>query len=292
MASLRDIRTRINGVDATRQITRAMQLVATSKMFKAQDAVRRSQAYADAIRRMVGGLSAADPDLVGAHPLMRPADPSGRTALVAFTTNRGLVGALNTNVARVALERARELASAHAESDRALIAIGRVGVRMLGGSLPTHAQFTDFPDQPGADDVRALATLLVDGYANSEFDAVEIVYPRFVNTVSQTPVAERLFPLSELQEGAAGHNLQYIYEPSRSDTLDALLPRFVESRILQIALNAAASEHSARMVAMRNATENANELIDSLTLTYNRQRQGAITSEMIDIASGANAQAS
>ena len=292
MASLRDIRTRINGVDATRQITRAMQLVATSKMFKAQEAVRRSQAYADALRRMVGGLAAADPDLVGAHPLMRPADPSGRTALVAFTTNRGLVGALNTNVARETLERARDIAAEHADSDRALVAIGRVGVRMLSGSLPTHAQFTEFPDQPGADDVRALATMLVDGYANAEFGAVEIIYPQFVNTVSQAPVTERLFPLSELAEGAAAHKLQYIYEPSRSATLDELLPRFVQSRLLQIALNAAASEHSARMVAMRNATENANELIDSLTLTYNRQRQGAITSEMIDIASGANAQAS
>ena len=292
MASLRDIRTRINGVDATRQITRAMQLVATSKMFKAQEAVRRSQAYADALRRMVAGLAATDPDLVGSHPLMRPTDPAGRSALVAFTTNRGLVGALNSNVARATLERARDLASEHPDSERSLIAIGRVGVRMLGGTLPTLAQFTDFPDQPGADDVRALAGILVEGYANSEFGTVEIVYPRFVNTVSQAAVTERLFPLTELQQGVDAHQREYIYEPSRAATLDALLPRFVESRLLQIALNAAASEHSARMVAMRNATENANELIDSLTLTYNRQRQGAITSEMIDIASGANAQAS
>lgn len=290
MASLRDIRTRINGIDSTRQITRAMQLVATSKMFRAQEAVKRSQAYADALRAVVANLAASDPDLVGAHPLMQPVNPTAPIAIVVFATNRGLVGALNSNLARMALERARALGTNQPGVDRSLIAVGRVGVRMLGGTLPVHAQFTNMPDQPGADDVRSLASILVDGYRSGRFGTVELIYPQFVNTVTQAPIAERLFPLSQLTESAGKGNQQYIYEPSRGHVLDSLLPRFVESRLLQIGLNSAASEHSARMVAMRNATENANDLIDSLTLTYNRQRQGAITSEMIDIASGANAQ--
>ena len=290
MASLRDIRTRINGVDATRQITRAMQLVATSKMFKAQEAVRQSQPYADALRTVVANLAATDPDLVGAHPLMQPPDRSRPTALVTFATNRGLVGGLNTNLARTTLEHARTLRNENSDAEIESVCVGRVGVRMLGGAIPVHAQFTEFPDQPGSDDVSSLARLLVDGYADGRFGAIEMVYPRFVNTVSQFPVIERLFPLTELLEHESRRNLQYIYEPSRAAVLDSLLPRFVQSRLLQVALNAAASEHSSRMVAMRNATENANELIDDLTLTYNRQRQGAITSEMIDIASGANAQ--
>ncbi len=289
MPSARDTRSRIKGVESTRQITRAMQLVATSKMNRAQEAVRATRPYADKISEVLRHLALAIPSEDGLHPLF-VARPEINVALVVLSTNRGLCGALNTNVARRALELTEEVGSSEEETKVSLVGVGKVGVRLLSRALPVVASFTEVPDRPRIIDVLAIARLVVDGFESREFDAVYVVYPDFVNTLTQRPEHVRLLPVTR-PEALETVELRpdYIYEPNAETVLNMLLPRYVEMYLYRLVLETAASEHSARMVAMRNATDNASDLIDELTLDYNRQRQASITNEMIDIAAGANA---
>ncbi len=289
MPSARDTRNRISGVESTRQITRAMQLVATSKMNRAQEAVRAARPYADKISDVLRDLSRAIPGDEGVHPLFEERRPH-KVAVVVLSTNRGLCGALNTNVTRAALELAHAGREANPDAEYSVIGVGRVGVRMLAGTLPIVANFDDVPDRPLIVDVIPIARMLVEVFESHEFDAVDIVYPDFVNTLTQRPEYVRLLPISRPESDEEGEGApDSIYEPSIETVLNMLLPRYVEMYLYRLVLEAAASEHSARMVAMRNATDNATDLIDELTLAYNRQRQAAITNEMIDIAAGANA---
>ena len=289
MPNARETRNRIKGVESTRQITRAMQLVATSKMNRAQDAVRATRPYADKIGEVLRHLAHALPSEDGLHPLFE-ARRERNVALVVLSTNRGLCGALNTNVARRALEFAEEAGDGEEESEISMVGVGKVGIRMLGGSLPVVASFLEVPDRPRITDVTPIARLMVDGFESREFDAVHVVYPEFVNTLTQRPEHVQLLPVKRPEALEAGERRpDYIYEPNAETVLHMLLPRYVEMYLYRLVLETTASEQSARMVAMRNATENASDLIDELTLSYNRQRQASITNEMIDIAAGANA---
>ncbi len=188
------------------------------------------------------------------------------------------------------MEFAHEANSEEEEAEISMVGVGKVGIRMLGRSLPVVASFTELSDRPRITDVMPIARLVVDGFESREFDAVHVVYPDFVNTLTQRPEHVRLLPVTRPEALEAGERRpDYIYEPSAETVLNMLLPRYVEMYLYRLVLETAASEHSARMVAMRNATDNASDLIDELTLDYNRQRQASITNEMIDIAAGANA---
>ena len=288
MPSARDIRLRIRGVESTRQITRAMELVATSRLYRAQQAVLSRRPYAEKLSDVLHSLASSLPPDEGWPPLMEPRIVQNN-ALVVLTTSRGLCGALNTNTVRATLEYIRDLTVL--KINPIIVNVGRVGERMLRGAAPVVASFKDMPERPGILDVLPISRLLIDGFRDREFDAVHIIFPEFVNTLTQRAGRMRLLPVVAPEEEFARRPNDFIYEPDVATVLGSILPRYVEVELYRTVLETAASEHSARMVAMRNATENATDLIDELTMEFNRRRQSTITSEMLDIASGANAQA-
>ena len=282
MASQRDIRRRIGSVKNIKQITRAMQFVAASKLKRAQDATLAARPYSEKLDEVLADLAAVlDGD---DHPLL--ADPTGgKRLIVLITTDRPLSGPLNTNIVRFV---ARDIIDN--PGDVAVITVGRKGrdaMRRTG--VPLEAHFATFGDRPAFADVLPLARLVTDDFLAGTYGRVDIVYSHWVSTLVQRPTALTILPIKAAAdtEGIPGN--QFIFEPSASAVLQQLLPRFVATRIFQAVLEAKASEESSRMVAMKNATENAEELIEDLTLSYNKVRQANITREMIEIASGANA---
>ncbi len=282
MASQRDIRRRIGAVRNIKQITRAMQFVAASKLRRAQDATLSARPYSEKIDEVLADLAA----VLGPedHPLLTQRE-GGKRLLVLITTDRGLAGPLNTNTVRFA---AREITE-HS-GDLAVVTVGRKGRDAMRRShVPLEAHFAGFGDRPAFADVLPLARLLTDDYIAGDFNRIDIVYSRFISTLAQKPVLEQLLPIqpAEDTEGIPGN--QFIFEPNASAVLEQLVPRYVATRLFQAVLEGKASEESSRMVAMKNATENAEELIDDLTLSYNKVRQSNITREMIEIASGARA---
>ena len=283
MANPLELRRRIRSVENTRQITRAMQLVAASRMRRAQAAADAARPYAREVLEMMHQLVAATGDDL-LPPLLR-ARPVERSAYVVMTTNRGLCGALNSNVVRRAME---DIEPVRASAEVSVIVIGRRGRIALARLVPMLAAFTDISDRPTSADIVPIARMVIDGYLAGDFDEVQLVYPEFVNTLTQRPTAVRLLPVV-LPEDTDPRDADVIFEPDPASVLEALVPRFIETELYQSLLELTASEQSARMVAMRAATENASELIDALGLTYNKLRQAKITSEIIDIASGANA---
>ena len=283
MANPLELRRRIRSVENTRQITRAMQLVAASRMRRAQEAADAARPYAREVLEMMHQLVAATGDDL-LPPLLR-ARPVERSAYVVMTTNRGLCGALNSNVVRRAME---DIEPVRASAEVSVIVIGRRGRIALARLVPMLAAFTAISDRPTSADIVPIARMVIDGYLAGDFDEVQLVYPEFVNTLTQRPTAVRLLPVV-LPEDTDPRDADVIFEPDPASVLEALVPRFIETELYQSLLELTASEQSARMVAMRAATENASELIDALGLTYNKLRQAKITSEIIDIASGANA---
>ena len=283
MASQRDIRRRIGAVRNIKQITRAMQFVAASKLKRAQDATLAARPYSDVIDEVLADLatvlSAED------HPLLAEREEGGKRLIVLITTDRGLAGPLNTNTIRFA---AREITGS--KGDLAVVTVGRKGRdAMRRAGVPMEAHFAGFGDRPAFADVIPVARLITDDFLERRFDRVEIIYSRFVTTLTQRAEKITLLPIepSEDTEGIPGN--QFIFEPNAGAVLEQLLPRYVATRLFQAVLESKASEESSRMVAMKNATENAEELIEDLTLSYNKVRQSNITREMIEIASGANA---
>jgi len=282
MASQRDIRRRIGAVRNIKQITRAMQFVAASKLRRAQDATLSSRPYSEKIDEVLADLATV---LGGEdHPLLTR-KPAGKRLMVLVTTDRGLAGPLNTNTVRFA---AREITE-H-QGDLAVVTVGRKGRdAMRRARVPMEAHFAGFGDRPTFADVLPLARLLSEDFLSGEYGRIDVVYSTFISTLAQKPILDQLLPIepSDDTEGIPGN--QFIFEPSAQAVLEQLLPRYVATRLFQAVLEAKASEESSRMVAMKNATENAEELIDDLTLSYNKVRQSNITREMIEIATGARA---
>lgn len=282
MPSLRDIRRRIRSVRNTAQITKAMQMVAASRMRRAQQRVLASRPYADAVQSMLGELSQQRVDPWSVHPLLQ-VRPQRRAGYVVFTSDRGLAGALNSNVLRHAAE---EILGEPAEPE--VVTVGRKGQDFFtrrGRHLA--ATFIGLGERAEYTEVIPVARVIIDAYAAETVDAVHLVYPRFVSTLTQQPTSVQLLPLRSFEEH--GTPLEFIIEPSAEEIMAALLPRYVEVQLYQALLETTASEHSARMVAMRNATENAQDIIEALTLTYNKARQAAITKEIAEISGAAEA---
>ena len=284
MPSVRQIRRRIRSVENTAKITKAMSMIAASKMRRAQEAALRGRPYSDRLRDLLADLSAQpQEDERDLHPLLRRRDISN-VEIVHITPDRGLTGGLNSNVNRAGARFILE------QKGRAsVVAVGRKGRDfMVRYGRDVRAVFADLGDRPSLTDVTPIAHLVIDEYIQQRVDAVYLVYARFVSTTVQRPVVEPLLPVvpAELRpQDAVG----YIYEPDNLSVLSALLPRFVEMQIYHSLLEAVASEQSARMVAMRNATDNANAMVDDLTLLMNKVRQETITTELLDIVGGAAA---
>ncbi len=288
MASLRDIRRRIRSVRNTAQITKAMELVAASRMRRAQQRVLATRPYSEAMNAMINQLGAAGREGAALHPLLQQRAEIRHVGLVMLTTDRGLCGALNTNVIRRGTE---FILSTHEEME--LVTVGRKGQDFMarrGRSI--RATFTQLGDRPDYMAIVPIARVIIDDYEQGRIDAAYILYPKFISTLSQRPEITQILPIAPpAAADGAQRPVEYIYEPDPRAILEELLPRYVEVQIYQAVLETIASEQSARMVAMRAANDNAKELIDGLTLTYNRARQAAITSEVNEIASAANAMA-
>ncbi|MBO9405406.1 MAG: F0F1 ATP synthase subunit gamma [Thermomicrobium sp.] len=284
----REIRRRIRSIKNTAQITRAMEMVAASKMRRAQQAVLAARPYADRIRAMLGDLAAmtSPAEEVRAFPLLQRR-PVKRIQLILVTSDRGLAGALNTNVIRRAVDfMTRERSEPIEHFD--IVAIGRKGRDFLVRyGWPMIAEFTRITDRPSVEAIRPIVELATQDFISGRVDAVFVVYTHFINTLRQEPRVFQLLPIEPPEESGAISD--YIFEPDPATVLEALLPRFLEMQLYRILLEASASEHSARMVAMRNATQNALDLVAELTLTYNKARQAQITREVSEIAAGANA---
>jgi F-type H+-transporting ATPase subunit gamma len=283
MPSQREIRRRIGAVRNIKQITRAMQFVAASKLKRAQDSTLQSRPYADKIDEVLADLAS----VLGEeeHPLLAKRE-GGTRAVVLLTTDRGLAGSLNTNTIRFTAQ----LITDH-EGDLRMITVGRKGhAAMRRARVPIAASFDGFGDRPTFAVVVPLARLLTDDYLAGTYSTIDLVYPRFISTLTQRPVVDRLLPVEPSASADVGiPGRQFIFEPNPDEVLRQLLPRYVATRVFQAVLELTASEQSARMVAMKNATENAQDLIEDLTLTYNKVRQANITREMIEIATGAQA---
>lgn len=289
MPSLKEIRGRISSIRNISQITRAMELVAASRMKRAQDAILAARPYAeelhDALARVTAALSEEVDPLLARRPVQR-------IGLIVMTTDRGLAGALDANTVRAALRYVAQQASGNSIRVEA-ISIGRKGRDQLRrAGVPIAAHFPRLGDRPAFGDVTPIARLVTEDFLAERFDQIAVVYPRFVSTLSQRPEVLTILPVqlpSELSAEDARTNDEYLFEPSPEAVLGRLLPHYVAIDLYRAVLEANASEQSARMIAMRNATDNAGELIDDLTLVYNKTRQATITREMIEIASGAEA---
>lgn len=291
MASTQEIRRRIRSVRNVAQITRAVQLVASSKMRRAQERVVGSRPYAEQLAKLLSRVAAQADDL-SSLPLMQQREVK-RVLVVVMTPDRGLAGALNSNINRRAGLLAQELRREYNNPTLPItyVAVGRKGRDFLTRTRQVMlAEFTGLGDQPKQADVRAIARTITDAYISGEVDRALLVYPKYVSTVTQTPTVLQLLPAEPPEavetEGAAP---QYILEPDAETIFAALLPRYVETQIYQPLLETIASFYSAQMLAMKNATDSANDLLADLTLTYNKVRQSAITTQILEVVSGANA---
>ena len=296
MATAREIKRRIRSIQNIGQITRAMEAVAASKMKRAQDQVLSTRAYARKAWEVLTHLASQQAADEAMHPLLQ-VRPVSNIGLVFMTSDRGLCGAFNHNMIR----RALEFIEASGETTVQLITVGRTGRNfMLRLGQPIVAEFSDLPDSPRLIDITPIARVAVDSFLDGQFDLVYMAYTDFITTLTQRPTIKRLLPIqpTELETQAMAEYVEdvrptmvseYIYEPDPRTILDGVLPRFTELQIYQAVLESIASEHSARMVAMRNATESAEELVGGLTLSFNKARQQAITLEIMDIAGGAEA---
>ena len=290
MATTREIRRRIGSVRNVAQITRAVQLVASSKMRRAQERVLQSRPYSEQLQKLLARLATqaeGQEDL----PLMRERTVN-RIGIVLVTPDRGLAGALSANTNRRAGQLAAEMRREYGKPDLpvAFIAVGRKGRDFLVRSHQNIlAEFTRLGDVPPLEDVRAIARAITDAYLNEEIDRVFLVYPKYVSTITQTPTAVQLLPVQPPTDVEEGPAPQYEFEPDATTIFAELLPRYIETQIYQPMLETVASFYSAQMIAMRNATDNATELLEDLTLTYNKARQAAITTQILEIVAGSGA---
>jgi len=284
MANMRTIRNQIRGVQNIAKITRAMEMIATSRMRRAQDAGLAGRPYSERICQVVGELYGLPEVVEHLHPLLQTR-PIERVTVLHITPDRGLCGGLNSNLNRSAAGFILE----QAEAEVNLVGVGRKGVEFMhrtGQNLT--AEFVKIGDRPTMLDTLPISRIIIDEYAGATTDAVYLSYAEFVSTTVQRPVVRQILPVQPTC-AAPGESNEYIYEPDPQEVLSALLPRFIESEVYHAILESIASEQSAKVVAMRNATDNAGEMIESLTLAYNKARQESITTELLEIVGGAAA---
>lgn len=283
MASTREIRRRIKSVKNTAKITKAMEMVSASKMRRAQRNTLATRPYADRMRDVMGELTRRAGQTL-AHPLLTKRTTISKVGLVVVTPDKGLCGALVSNVLRAAARFVLDQQKLGRTVE--VITVGRKGRAFaVRNNLNLIAELTGLGDAPSLLDTLAASTNVINGFVEGRFDEVHVVFTSFINTLSQRPEQRRLLPI-EPPVDAPGTSVDYTYEPSQGEVLDALLPRFVEVQLYQTILESIASEHSARMTAMKNATDNAKELVRVLTLSANKARQAAITKELSEIAAG------
>ena len=286
MAGSKEIRNKIKSVQNTRKITKAMEMVSASKMRKAQARMRAARPYGEKIRNVAAHISHANPEY--RHPFLIARDTVKKIGIIIITTDKGLCGGLNTNVQRLALNQIKEW-KAQGETFE-VCCIGNKGLgfmQRLGANVVS--QVTQIGDRPQMEKLVGAIKVMLDGYMRDRFDRLIIFYTRFVNTMKQEPVAEQLLPLTGEKLGAPEGAWDYLYEPEAKAVLDQVLMRYIEAIIFQAVSENMASEQSARMVAMKAASDNASDVIDELTLIHNKTRQAAITKELSEIVAGAAA---
>jgi F-type H+-transporting ATPase subunit gamma len=291
MASGKELRTKIKSVENTKKITKAMEMISVSKMRKAQERMRAARPYSEKVRNIASHLGQANPEYV--HTFMKTNDGKS-VGYIVVTTDKGLCGGLNTNLLRAVTVQLRETQAAGKTVQA--VAIGGKGLGFLnriGAKVVSHV--THLGDKPHLDKLIGPVKVLLDAFTAGEVSAVYLCYNKFVSTMSQVPVVEQLLPLSaakmheETQTSATQHAWDYIYEPDAQSVIDELLVRYAEALVYQAVAENMASEHAARMVAMKAATDNAGNVIGELKLIYNKTRQAAITKELSEIVSGAAA---
>ncbi len=285
MPSGKEIRNKIKSVENTRKITKAMEMVAASKMRKAQDRMRAARPYGEKIRRVAANLSHALTEYK--HPFLENRDPAN-VGVILITSDKGLCGGLNSNILRLAVVKMKELESRGIKFQATCIGNKGLGfMQRAGGKITSHV--TALGDTPHLEKLIGPVKVQLDAYMKGEIDALYIGYTRFINTMKQEPVFEQLLPLSGEAVGSAKTKWDYVYEPDAKAVIDDLLIRYVEALIYQAVAENMASEQSARMVAMKSASDNAKNVIGELKLVYNKARQAAITKELSEIVSGAAA---
>ena len=293
MATLRDIKNRITSVQSTRQITRTMEMVSTAKIRKAQEAIENARPYALSMAEVLGNVVSNVGEVK--HPLLDVREERSRVCLIAITSDRGLAGAFNSNIIRMTERMMMDLKAQGVEVE--LITIGKkaAGYFRYRGIEPAET-LVGVSDKPTYANARQIAERVIREYGDTSVDAVYVLFNRFKNLAEQKPEAHQLLPIEHevLQQAeddveARGLNLEYLFEPSAEDVLESLLPTYVEALIYRSMLESAASEHGARRTAMKSATDNATEMISTLTRSYNRARQAAITTEIAEIVGGAAA---
>jgi F-type H+-transporting ATPase subunit gamma len=287
MAGSKEIRTKIKSVQNTRKITKAMEMVAASKMRKAQERMKAARPYGEKIRTLAANLSHAVSEY--RHPFLLKQNKLERVGLIVVTTDTGLAGGLNTNVLRLAFNQIKDWQAQRVNEIR-VTAIGNKGfgfMQRLGANIVSHA--IGLGDKPNLERLIGPVKVMLDAFQAGELDGVTLAYTRFVNTMKQEPVLEQLLPLTGERMGAPGYSWDYIYEPDARGVIDELLRRYVEALVYQALAENMASEQSARMVAMKAASDNAKNVIEELQLIYNKTRQAAITKEISEIVGGAAA---
>ena len=292
MASSKEIRGKIKSFENTKKITKAMEMVSVSKMRKAQERVRAARPYSEKIRSLAANLSQATPEYK--HVFMVANAATKPVGFIIVTTDKGLCGGLNTNLLRIVTAKLKDLDGQGVKSQA--VAIGNKGYGFLNRiGVPVVSHVTQMGDKPSLEKLIGPVKVLLDAYAAGELSAVYLCYTRFINTMKQEPMVQQLLPLASdaLSQKSAGetghHGWDYLYEPDAETVIDALLLRYVEALVYQSVADNMASEHSARMVAMKSATDNAGNVIAELKLIYNRTRQAAITKELSEIVAGAAA---
>ena len=288
MAAGKEIRGKIKSVENTKKITKAMEMVAASKMRKAQERMRAARPYAEQVRSLAANLALATPEYK--HPFMVANEAAKTAGFIVVTTDKGLCGGLNTNVLRALTLKLRELEAAGVSAEA--VAIGNKGLGFLnriGAKVVSHA--TQLGDRPQLEKLIGPVKVLLDAYAAGRLSAVYLCYTRFINTMRQEPMVQQLLPLSaeDMKADEGKHGWDYIYEPDAKVVIDELLVRYIEALVYQATSENMASEQSARMVAMKSATDNAGSVIGELKLVYNKTRQAAITKELSEIVAGAAA---
>ncbi len=283
MAAGKDIRNQIGSIKSTQKITSAMEMVAASKMRKAQERMRATRPYAEKMRQVIGHISKSNKDYV--HPFMREREVK-RVGYIVISSDRGLCGGLNGNAFKLLVREMKQWKQEGVEID--LCAIGQKGAsffRSYGGNVV--AALTHLGDNPSSEKLIGNVKVMLDAFEDGTIDRLYVIYNEFVNTMTQTPKSEQLLPLPEGLDEEVGHQWDYIYEPDSRPILDGLLPRYIESQVYQGVVENLACEQAARMIAMKSATDNAGDIIDELQLAYNKARQAAITQEISEIVSGA-----